>query len=77
MSKILIDNRTDLSYKEVGNLLDNLFENQKGQTNYVGKWCAYEFHHHKKIYTVETMVMKRYFKIFIMESEMVKDVSDV
>lgn len=66
--KILIDNRTLLSNKEVGIIIDDLQEREKNTTQYYGKWKGYELERRtgEKL-KIETMVMKRYFKVLIME----------
>ena len=66
--KILIDNRTKLNNEEIGIIIDDLQEREKSSTQYYGKWKGYEITN--KGYTnirVETLVMKRYFKVLIME----------
>lgn len=47
---IVIDNRTDLSYVDIGNVIDNYFESSIGETNYYGKNEYFAFETHKKIY---------------------------
>lgn len=68
--KILIDNRTKLNNEEVGIILDDLQEREKGSTQYYGKWKGYELENrigHK--FKIETMVMKKYFKVLIQEGD--------
>lgn len=68
--KILIDNRTSLNNEEVGIILDDLQEREKCSTQYYGKWKGYELENRigNKI-KVETLVMKRYFKILLQEGD--------
>lgn len=64
--KILIDNRTKLNNEEIGIIIDDLQEREKGSTQYYGKWKGYIIE--KEDYTnirVETLVMKRYLKVLI------------
>lgn len=65
--KILIDNRTELSNQSVGILIDNLQEREKNSTQYIGKWKSYELEIDGIKLHIETIVMKRYFKVLIME----------
>lgn len=71
--KILIDNRTQLSNEEVGIILDDLQEREKRTTQYYGKWKGYELDYSRiglklKI-KIETIIMKRYFKVLILEDK--------
>lgn len=68
--KILIDNRTQLNNEEVGIIIDDLQEREKGKKQYYGKWKGYELEYRigKKLY-IETMIMKRYFKVLILEDK--------
>lgn len=66
--KILIDNRTNLNNEEIGIIIDDLQEREKGSTQYYEKWKGYIIENEG--YTnirVETLVMKRYFKVLIWE----------
>jgi hypothetical protein len=65
--KILIDNRTDLNNEEIGIIIDDLQEREKGSAQYYGKWKGYELKYEEKKLKIETLVMKRYFKVLIME----------
>lgn len=65
--KILIDNRTQLSNKDVGIIIDGLQEKEKGTTQYYGKWKGYEIETKIKKIHIETMVMKKYFKVLLLE----------
>ena len=67
--KILIDNRTKLNNEEIGIIVDDIQEREKGSTQYYGKWKGYELENRigEKL-KIETLVMKRYFKILIMEN---------
>lgn len=65
--KILIDNRTELSNQSIGILIDYLQEREKGSTQYYGKWKAYQLEIEGIKLHIETMVMKKYFKILILE----------
>lgn len=67
--KILIDNRTELNNEEIGILIDDLQEREKGTTQYYGKWKGYELEKREDKHKlhIETMIMKKYFKILIME----------
>lgn len=68
--KILIDNRTKLNNEEIGIILDDLQEREKGTTQYFGKWKGYEVAvKDYKILKVETIVMKKYFKVLILEKK--------
>lgn len=68
--KILIDNRTDLNFEEVGIIIADIQEREKNTTQYIGKWKAYQLElRNGKNIGIETLVMKRYFKILIMERE--------
>lgn len=68
--KILIDNRTSLNNEEVGIILDDLQEREKGSTQYYGKWKGYELENKigQKL-KIETMVMKKYFKVLLQEGD--------
>lgn len=73
--KILIDNRTNLNNEEIGIIIDDLQEREKASTQYYGKWKGYKLElKNGQMIHVETMVMKKYFKVLIMEVE--KDVKD-
>ena len=65
--KILIDNRTQLSNKDVGIIIDSLQEKEKGTTQYYGKWKGYEIEIKDKKIHIETMVMKKYFKVLLFQ----------
>lgn len=65
--KILIDNRTQLNNEEVGIIIDDLQEREKGTTQYYGKWKGYELEIKDKKIHIETMIMKRYFKVSLMQ----------
>ena len=65
--KIFIDNRTQLSNKEIGIIVDDLQEREKQTTQYYGKWKGYELGIKDKKIHVETMVMKKYFKVLLLE----------
>ena len=65
--KIFIDNRTQLSNEEIGSIIDNLQEKEKGTTQYYGKWKGYEIETKTKKIHIETMVMKKYFKVLLLE----------
>ena len=60
--KILIDNRTNLSNKQIGYLLDTIQINKK-------IWVIYELEYLGKTYHVEILPIKRYLKAFIKEIE--------
>lgn len=68
--KTLIDNRTNLNFEDIGIIIDDIQEREKRITQYIGKWKGYEleFRNGKKI-KIETMIMKRYYKILIIEKE--------
>ena len=61
--KILIDNRTQLNNEEVGIIIDDLQERERATTQYYGKWKGYELEIKDKKIHIETMIMKRYFKV--------------
>lgn len=66
--KILIDNQTNLNNKDVGFIIDDLQEREKATTQYYGKWKGYEVElKNGKRFKIETMLMKRYYKVLIME----------
>jgi len=65
--KILIDNRTNLSNESIGIILDDIQEREKNSTQYIGKWKGYELEIDGIKLHIETIVMKRYFKVLIME----------
>ena len=65
--KIFIDNRTQLSNKEIGIIVDDLQEKEKNTTQYYGKWKGYELEIKDKKIHIETMVMKKYFKVLLLE----------
>lgn len=68
--KILIDNRTNLKYEDIGIIIDDLQEREKNQTQYNGKWKGYELEFRDgRIIKVETQIMKRYFKIILIKME--------
>ena len=61
--KILLDNRTELKNEEIGIIIDDLQEREKGTTQYYGKWKGYELEFKNgKIIKIETMIMKKYLK---------------
>ena len=65
--KIFIDNRTQLSNEEIGSIIDSLQEKEKRTTQYYGKWKGYELEIKDKKIHIETMVMKKYFKVLLLE----------
>lgn len=65
--KILIDNRTLLNNEDIGIIIDDLQEREKQSTQYYGKWKGYELKFKDKTIKIETLVMKRYFKILLLE----------
>lgn len=65
--KILIDNKTQLSNKDVGSIIDDLQEKEKQTTQYYGKWKGYEIEIEDKKIHIETIVMKKYFKVLLLE----------
>ena len=65
--KILIDNRTQLTNEEVGIIIDDLQEREKATTQYYGKWKGYELEIRNKRIQIETIIMKRYFKVILVE----------
>ncbi len=65
--KIFIDNRTQLNYTDVGIIIDDLQEREKQTTQYYGKWKGYEIELKDKKIHIETMVMKKYFKVLLLE----------
>ena len=67
--KIFIDNRTQLSNEDVGIIIDDLQEREKQTTQYYGKWKGYEIEIKDKKIHIETMVMKRYFKVLLLEDK--------
>lgn len=68
--KIFIDNRTQLSNEEIGSIIDSLQEKEKGTTQYYGKWKGYVLERkNNKKYKIETLVMKRYLKVLILEDK--------
>lgn len=65
--KIFIDNRTQLSNEEIGSIIDSLQEKEKRTTQYYGKWKGYELEIKDKKIHIETIVMKKYFKVLLLE----------
>ena len=65
--KIFIDNRTQLSNEEIGSIIDSLQEKEKQTTQYYGKWKGYKIEIKDKKIHIETMVMKKYFKVLLLE----------
>lgn len=65
--KILIDNRTDLKNELIGILLDEIQQKEKNSTQYIGKWKGYELEMKTGKFHIETLIMKRYFKVLITE----------
>ena len=65
--KILIDNRTNLSNESIGIILDDIQEREKNSTQYIGKWKGYELEIKSGKFHIETITMKRYFKVLIIE----------
>lgn len=65
--KILIDNRTHFNNKEIGIVLDDIQEKEKGTTQYYGKWKGYELEIKDKKIHIETMIMKRYLKVLLIQ----------
>lgn len=53
--------------EEIGIIIDDLQEREKGSTQYYGKWKGYELKYGDEKLKIETLVMKRYFKVLIME----------
>ena len=67
--KILIDNRTKLNNEEIGVAIDIILEREKNTTQYYRKWKTYELDYRIGVkLKIETLVMKRYLKVLIMES---------
>lgn len=67
--KIFIDNRTQLNNTDVGIIIDDLQEREKQTTQYYGKWKGYELETKKYKIHIETMVMKKYFKVLLLEDK--------
>lgn len=67
--KILIDNRTELTNEEIGTIIDDLQDREKNTTQYYGKWKGYSLKYKGKALHIETMVMKRYFKVLVYRGE--------
>lgn len=67
--KIFIDNRTQLNNTDVGIIIDDLQEREKATTQYYGKWKGYEIEIEDKKIHIETMVMKKYFKVLLLEGK--------
>ena len=65
--KIFIDNRTQLNNTDVGIIIDDLQEREKQTTQYYGKWKGYEIEIKDKKIHIETMVMKKYFKVLLFQ----------
>ena len=65
--KIFIDNRTQLSNEEIGSIIDSLQEKEKQTTQYYGKWKGYKIEIKDKKIHIETMVMKKYFKVLLFQ----------
>ena len=65
--KIFIDNRTQLNNTDVGIIIDDLQEREKATTQYYGKWKGYELETKDKKIHIETIVMKKYFKVLLLE----------
>lgn len=68
MLTIQIINYTNLTYQEIGNMIDYINSYTEGNTNYYGKisWCVMEIKHTKYRVTIQTL--KKYTK-FIIEEE--------
>ena len=64
--KILIDNRTNLSIKQTGYLIDTIQANKK-TADFKKTWLICELEYLEKTYHIETLQMKRYLKVFIIE----------
>lgn len=67
--KILIDNRTELTNEEIGTIIDDLQDREKNTTQYYGKWKGYELEFNHQSLHIETIVMRKYFKILVLEGE--------
>lgn len=67
--KILIDNRTELNNEEIGKIIDDLQEREKNTTQYYGKGKVYFLEYKGKEFRVQTMIMKRYFKVLVYKGD--------
>lgn len=77
MSKILIDNRTNLTYTEIGRIIDDYMQQYDiNEREYDSTYFSLFLYNNEK-YILETVKRKRYFIMLFRKSEVVKDVSDV
>lgn len=65
--KILIDNRTELTNKEIGIIIDDLQKREKTSSQYYEKWKGYILEYKRKKLHIETIVNKKYYKVLILE----------
>ena len=65
--KILIDNRTKLTNEEIGTIIDDLQNREKNTTQYYGKWKGYTLEYKGIELHIETMVMKKYYKVLVLK----------
>lgn len=63
--KVLIINKSDLSFLQIGRLIDDM--NSRVETNYVGKKDYFKVKINAKVYKVETEIQKTQFKMVIVE----------
>lgn len=63
--KVLIINKSDLSFLQIGRLIDDM--NSRVETNYIGKKDYYKIKINAKMYKVETEIQKTQFKMTIVE----------
>lgn len=66
---ILIENKTKENYKEIGTIIDNINNHNKGKTNYYGKcyYCVIQTDY--KHYKVTIKTLKKYTKYVIEEEK--------
>jgi len=64
---MLIDNRTNLGYEEIGQIIDKYIADGKEDTLYVGKRDTFRFRAYGKIYDCSVTYLKKYVKYIITE----------
>ena len=56
---IKIINNTDLFYKEIGEIIDNITWDYRGETNYVGKITSMKIKYKRKIISIQIRYLKK------------------
>lgn len=59
---IEIVNKTDLYYKELGEIIDNIQWNNQGSTNYIGKKTHLTIKYKRRHVEIDIEIMKKFVK---------------